>query len=161
REIEDIQYASLSIEAIPVIEEVISTEGLRLVLQNFPEGIRIERTMEAGANYIDNIVPGVYSVTVSGTVESDRGNFFLNGSANNVMILRENETLEIEIDGATVGTFAFSEIFYSGTDPFYFRNQFYEITNNADETAYADGLYFARLLPIAASTSMPIWPEED
>ncbi len=161
REIEDMQYASLNIEAIPVIEEIASTEGLRLVLQNYPEGIRIERTMQAGVNYIDNIVPGVYSITISGTVESEQGNFFLNGSVNNVMILRDNEVLQIEVDGATVGPFAFSEIFYSGTDPFYFRDQFYEITNNSDETTYADGLYFARIMPIAATTSMPIWPEED
>lgn len=160
-DVEDIKYLSVNLEANPVSEGITSTAGLRVVLENFTEGFRFERLLEDGITKIDSIVPGRYSINISGNVQSGNETYYLNGSKINYLILEDKDHIQIDVDGATVGPFAFSEIFYSGTDPFYFRNQFYEITNNSDQTVYADGLYFARLIPIAATTTMPIWPDED
>ena len=72
----------------------------------------------------------------------------------------------IAIRPAMVGPLCFSQIFYCGstnpeTQATYFRDQFYEIYNNGDETYYLDHLCFARLVPEFATATLPEWPAED
>lgn len=161
QEVNDIAYVSINLEAHPVSENVQSVAGLQVVLEDFSSGERSEFILEEGVTRIDSIIPGMYSINISGRIESGQETYYLNGSKVNYLILKNEDYIQIDVDGAKVGPLAFSELFYSGTDPFYFRNQFYEITNNSEEMAYADGLYFARLVPIAATTNMPVWPAED
>lgn len=157
----DITYMNVNIEAIPALPEIESTAGLKVVLQNYTEQYIIERTLSAGKTPIDSIIPGVYSILISGELKSGEDRYFLSGSRTNYMVVPGNENIEIRVDGATVGPLAFSEIYYAGSGPFYFRDQFYEITNNSDEVVYVDGLYFANLHPTIATTDLPTWPAED
>jgi hypothetical protein len=87
----------------------------------------------------------------------------IKGSGNNNYFLKDgNEVLELEVSGLREYPLIFKEIFFSGTAPFYFRNQFYEIYNNSpDQVIYLDGVYFANLTPTTATTTLPLWPEED
>lgn len=158
---EPVQYISINLTAQSQVEGVESIEGLKVVFENFEEKYKVEQTLSDGPNHIEKLIPGLYSINISGTAESENQTYYLSGSKVNYMIIEEGDNIEIDISGATVGPLAFSEIFYSGTTPFYFRNQFYEITNNSDETVYLGGLYFANLTPGTATTTLPIWPEED
>lgn len=158
---DDIAYMSLNVTANPASAGIQTTEGLKIVLENFSEGYRIEHTMTEGVNRIEKLIPGTYSINITGNVEQDGKTYYLNGSKVNYLVVKDNESISIDVNGASVGPLAFSELFYAGTEPFYFRNQFYEIINNSDETVYLDGLHFANLVPGAATTNLPVWPEED
>lgn len=160
-EAEDIHYMSVNLTAHPIAEGVETTEGLQVVFENFTEGYHLEKTLQNGVNKIDGLVPGTYSINVTGNITINNTTYYLNGSKINHVIVKDGENIDIDVNGATVGPLAFSEIFFSGTNPFYFRNQFYEITNNSDETVYLDGLYFANLEPGVATTTLPVWPAED
>lgn len=158
---DDIAYMTLNITANPVAEGIERTEGLKIVLENFTEGYRIEQEMTDGVNRIEKLIPGTYSINITGNVEQEGKTFYLIGSKVNYLVVKDGESLSIDVDGASVGPLAFSELFYAGTEPFYFRNQFYEIINNSDETVYLDGLHFANLVPSAATVNLPVWPESD
>lgn len=158
---EDIEYMEVQLEAIPMLADIKSTVGLKVVLENYTEKYRVERVLEEGITRIDSIIPGRYNIIISGELGIGTERYYLNGSVSNYMLVPGNEYIKVNVDGAKVGPLAFSEIFYAGTSPFYFRNQFYEITNNADETVYLDGLYFANLHPTIATTNLPTWPVED
>lgn len=158
---DDIAYMTLNITANPVAEGIERTEGLKIVLENFTEGYRIEQEMTDGVNRIEKLIPGTYSINITGNVEQEGKTFYLIGSNVNYLVVKDGESLSIDVDGASVGPLAFSELFYAGTEPFYFRNQFYEIINNSDETVYLDGLHFANLVPSAATVNLPVWPESD
>ncbi|UYQ94475.1 DUF4876 domain-containing protein [Chitinophaga horti] len=140
----------------------VATEGLKVVFENFAEGFRLEAELGAGATPIKGLIPGMYSINVSGRVEgADGETYYLNGSKINYAIFKNNEQLEISVSGLKVSPLVFSEIFFAGTNPFYFRNQFYEIYNNSDKVIYLDGLCFANLMPSAVTTNMPTWPATD
>lgn len=158
---DDIGYMTLNVTANPKAAGIESTEGLKIVLENFTEGFRTEHIMTDGVNKIEKLIPGTYSINITGNVEEDGKTFFLNGSKINYLLVKDGESINIDVSGASVGPLAFSEIFFAGTEPFYFRNQFYEIINNSDETVYLDGLYFANLTPGTATLKLPVWPEED
>lgn len=157
----DIEYLSVNLIAHSIAEGVTNTDGLKVVFENFTEGYKVEQILTSGTNKIEKLIPGTYSINITGNTEYNNKKYYLSGSKINHIIIKDNENIEIDVNGATVGPLAFSEIFFAGTNPFYFRNQFYEITNNSDETVYLDGLYFANLTPSTATTKLPIWPEED
>lgn len=158
---EDIKFMSVNLTAKSIAEGVETTEGLKVVFENFTEGYKVEQTLKNGVNKIEKLIPGTYSINVTGNSNYNNKVYYLSGSKINHLIVEDNESIEIDVNGASVGPLAFSEIFYSGTTPFYFRNQFYEITNNSDQTVYLDGLYFANLTPGTATTTLPVWPAED
>ena len=144
-----------------MLSGISSTEGLPITLTNYTEKHQISTTLKAGVTTIDSIIPGLYTINVDGELLVGTEKYLLKGSVANVLLVPGNQNVKVNIDGAKVGPLAISEIFYAGTAPFYFRNQFYEITNNSDELVYVDGLHFANLHPTIATTNLPIWPEED
>lgn len=160
-EAKDIQYMSVNLTAESIVEGVETVEGLKVTFENFAEGYKIEQTLKNGTNKIDKLIPGLYSIIISGVTTVDGDDFYLSGSKINHLIIQNDENIDINVNGASVGPLAFSEVFFAGTNPFYFRNQFYEITNNSNETVYLDGLYFANLTPSTATTTLPVWPAED
>lgn len=146
------------------------TAGLKVVFTNFSEGISKEAIVDQDgvATGVD-LVPGVYTINVSGNVEAEGQNYYLNGSAQNVALtksiskneLADNPDLAINIRPAKVGPLCIKEIYYCGIASFYFRDQTYEIYNNGDEVFYLDSLCFAELHPSTATSSLPVYPDED
>lgn len=137
-------------------------EGLRIVVTNYTEDLRKEKEMSGSTVTFDNLIPGMYSIVVTGKSENNEGVlYYLNGSLVNRQLLTDKETVKISISGLQISPLVFKEIFYAGTDRYYFRNQFYEIYNNSDELLYLDGLYFANLYPGSATSQLPVWPDED
>lgn len=159
---EKVKPYSVTVNAKSVVADIPGTEGLKITFENFAEGFRLERTLGNSATVIDSLIPGMYSINVSGRVQNANGEvYYLNGAKVNYPITTNNSTIDIEVDGLLVSPLVFSEIFWAGTANFYFRNQFYEVYNNSDQTIYLDGLHFANLTPATATTTLPLWPAED
>lgn len=160
-EVQKVGAYQVSVNSTSTLEG-INPEGLKIVFENFAEGFRLEKTLTGAATTVSGLLPGIYSINITGRVENAQGEtYYLNGSKINYPILHDNEHINISISGLKVSPLVFSEIFFAGTAPFYFRNQFYEIYNNSDELIYLDGIYFGNLTPSNASTTKPLWPAED
>lgn len=153
-------YISVKITATSQTEGV-STDGLTVTLENFDEGVKIVKTLQ-GETTIDSIIPGLYNINISGQVEDEYGKAYnMNGSLTNRSLITNGEAISIEVSGSAFSPLIFKEIFYTGTAPFYFRNQYYEIYNNSQLTIYLDGVYFANLTPTKSTATQPVWPAED
>lgn len=138
------------------------TKGLKITVNNYVEGLRIEKEITSSSVDIDNLIPGMYSIVISGKMKNKEGEpYYLNGSLVNHPILTSHTTIELPVSGQKISPLIFKEIFYSGTANFYFRNQFYEIYNNSEELLYLDGIYFANLYPTKSTSKLPVWPQED
>ncbi|TDQ12036.1 DUF4876 domain-containing protein [Pedobacter metabolipauper] len=159
----------VNITAPSQLAGVTSTQGLKIVFENFAEGFKLEKELGANITTIDGLIPGIYSINISGRVEDGAGDaFYLSGSKINYAIVKNGEAIEIPVNGLKVSPLIISEIFYAGTGASpvpgtgtYFRNQFYEIYNNSDKVIYLDGLCFANLTPTTATTTLPLWPAAD
>lgn len=160
--VEKVGNYSVSIEAPSTIPGITSTEGLKIVFENFAEGFRSEHVLGDKNTNIEGLIPGLYSINISGRVENEDGDaFYVSGSKINYAITTNQELINIPVSGLKISPLIFSEIFFAGTAPSYFRNQFYEIYNNSDKLIYLDGVYFANLAPITATTTLPLWPATD
>jgi hypothetical protein len=157
----DIRYLSAQVTISSDTYETTG-EGLTLSLTDVDKGTVIEKALTGSTIALDEILPGIYNLSVYGSTKDAEGrDIYLNGEHTNYPIVENNKKIEVEMKGSLLGPVIFKEIFFSGTANFYFRNQFYEVYNNSDETVYLDGLYFANLYPTTASTFRPIWREED
>lgn len=143
-------------------------DDIRLKLNNYTEGIEYVKTFSGSTCKLENIVPGKYSINVSGNaVNADGDEYIMSGSMTGYPIQMSSApvTIDVEMQGSVKGSLVFSEIYYCGSKPVnafsYFRDQFYEIANNTEEVQYLDGLYFANTSSISFSMTMPIWPESD
>ena len=104
------------------------TSGLKLILNNYTEGIRVEKELISLTVEIGDLIPGMYSIVVSGKLKNKEGVwYYLNGSLVNHPVLNHRATIDLPISGQKISPLVFKEIFYAGTAKFYFRNQFYEI----------------------------------
>ncbi len=146
-------------------EEVTFGDEMIVKLDNYTEGLHYEKSFSGSKVEIDGVVPGIYSVNVSGTATlSDGTEYILAASMINKPLI-ESLNFPLELKGSMKGTLVFSEIYYCGSKPptgfSWFRDQFYEIANNTDEVQYLDGLHFAHTDRINSDHTMPIWPESD
>lgn len=157
---------SLSVKAILSVDDLKEIQNLTIKLDNYTEDLHLVQTTDDAITQIENIIPGIYTISISGTGVDPEGNeYYLNGNLVNKALYEGIKTLEITLRGLKVSPLVFKEIYYAGSrtplDGVYFRDQFYEIYNNSAETIYLDGIYFANLTPGKATTLLPIWPEED
>jgi len=144
------------------LEGFDSPQGLSIVLMNYLENIRIEKEFSGLSVPLDSLIPGIYTITISGKAYDNQGQlYYLNGGLVNQPLIKNNETVEITVSGLKISPLVFKEIYYAGSAPNYFRDQFYEIYNNSDSILYLDGIYFAALYPSAATENKPVWPASD
>ena len=163
---------------------VPSPESYDVKLSNFSTGVAVDVKTENGIATATGIVPGVYSVTVSGVQVQDGFNYTIAGSESNVSLLNDNDEVTITVDAVKEAALIFKEIYYAGCkfpniDPAtgepikdeetgevatstYFRDQFYEIYNNSTGVVYADGLCIAETLYTNYDNSTVYeWPIEN
>ncbi|CDD81755.1 putative uncharacterized protein [Bacteroides sp. CAG:462] len=149
------------------VTNVASTENFTVRFDNYDEDLHIAEEFDGiDAISVDGIIPGIYTVTVSGTVYNEEGDeYTVNGNIVNKAIYQSGTSLDITVQGLRVSPLLLKEIYYAGSRTpaggVYFRDQFYEIYNNSEETEYLDGIYFANLTPGKSSTTLPVWPESD
>lgn len=155
-------------EVIP--DPNFSANGLTVEFVNLKTyGVTIATTDAEGIATAD-LIPGDYSIRVSGKVENDGFTYMMNGTIPQVSLIKtitreeaKKSSSSLVIRPAKLAPLIISEIYYCGASNYYFRDQTYHIYNNGNEVEYLDGLCFAQLHPnIASGTStLPVWPDED
>ena len=131
------------------LEGVSSPETYQIALTNFSTAEVMTANTENGVAVFEGVLPGIYKVTASATVTEGAFSFTLTGAADKAEFLSEGDKLTLQISAVKEAALIFKEIYYSGCKigdgewDTYFRDQFYEIYNNSNETVYADGLCLA------------------
>lgn len=122
-----------------------SPESYEVKISNFATGSVIETTTENGIATATDIIPGVYTISVSASQNQGGFTYTIAGSESNVSLIADGEEVTVKVEAVKEAALVFKEIYYTGVDPanLYFRDQFYEIYNNSTEVVYADGLCIA------------------
>lgn len=163
---EDVNEISVSIEVSSLVQGVESFDGFTVTFEDVKYGTVQSETISS-ENTDFTVIPGIYKIDVSGEfTDSSHDTYMLNGNKVNYPLVTDGEVIEITVNGLRQANLLFKEIYYAGSktplNTNYFRDQFYELYNNSeDEIIYLDGIYFASLYPVTATTTLPVWPEED
>lgn len=161
-EMPEFKPISISVKGNITLEDIQEIEYLKVKLDNYNENIHREQEMDNLETALTDLLPGLYNITIDGKMTTKGGEtFMLNGTLVNYPLVKNNEAITLEVKESHLGDLIFSEIYYAGSPKHYFRDQFYEIYNNANTTIYLDGLYFANLTPGTATNKLPQWPQED
>ena len=147
-------------------DQVTEIKGLTIKFDNYDEDLHYEKPVSGHQVKMNDILPGIYTVNVSGTgIDADGNEYYLNGSVVNQAIFQEGSLLSLTIKGLKISPLVFKEIYYAcSRTPLnkpYIYEQFYEVYNNSSSMLYLDGIHFANLYPDKSSTNLPLWPEED
>jgi len=150
------------------IENLAEVKDLKLKFDNYDEDLHYEKTVNDNEVKVDvnDIMPGIYTVNVSGTAfDNENNEYLVNGSAVNQPVFQNGNTLSLDVKGQGISPLVFKEIYYACSktplDRSYIYDQYYEVYNNSSRVLYLDGIHFANLYPNRASTTLPLWPEEN
>lgn len=109
-----------------------------------------EAATEGNKAVLKDVITGIYNITVSGVYL--KGGFSYNyiGTLENVEINGAGLSFSVAVKATKASSLIFKSIYYTGSklpnSGNYFRDQFYEIYNNGEETVYADGLCIGNAL---------------
>ncbi|WP_268224649.1 DUF4876 domain-containing protein [Sinomicrobium oceani] len=141
--------------------------GAKVTFLNLEDGRSYASTTgDSGLATVD-IVPGNYNLTASLTMSKEdfetftgqevEGDVQFNASLQNIAITAEqNESAVLRLVTGTIGNLLLKQIYYAGSDTklgAIYRDQFFEIHNNSNDTLYLDGLCFAQLFGSASTPS--------
>lgn len=146
-------------------------DNMVVKFNNYAEGLEYVKTFSGHQCSLENIVPGLYSVNISGKASDSEGTeYILSGSLtsypiDNPVVEGMPVSIQVDMQGSVKGDLVISEVYFCGSKPVnafsYFRDQFYEIANNTNEVQYLDGLHFGHTEAISFDKTRPIWPESD
>lgn len=164
--VEDVASMSVAVNIQLDVENLAEIKDLTLKFDNYDEDLHLSQKCAVGKVEMDGVIPGIYTITVSGTVlNADGDEFYVNGNLVNKALFGNVNEVDVMAQGLKVSPLVFKEIYYAGsrseTGGVYFRDQFYEIYNNSSSVLYLDGLYIANLTPSKSTLTLPVWPEED
>ncbi len=125
---------------------VPSPESYSVRLSNFATGVTVDLQTENGIATAIGVVPGLYSVTVSGSQAQNGFTYTIAGAESSVSFLKNDDEISVKVDAVKEAALVFKEIYYTGCGDYYFRDQFYEIYNNSTEVVYADSLCIAETI---------------
>lgn len=123
-----------------------SPESYGVKISNFATGSVIETTTENGIATATDIIPGVYTISVSASQNQGGFTYTIAGSESNVSLITDGAEVVVRVDAVKEAALVFKEIYYTGVKDYYFRDQFYEIYNNSTDVVYADGLCIAETI---------------
>ncbi len=162
----DVKEICISIQVNSLVPGVESFDGFTVRFEDVKYGTVQSETI-SGENTAFTVVPGIYKIDVGGEfTDSSHDTYMLNGNKVNYPLVTDGEVVRITVNGLRQANLLFKEIYYAGSktalNTNYFRDQFYELYNNSeDQVIYLDGIYFASLHPTSATTTLPVWPDED
>mgnify|MGYP002166515971 FL=1 len=141
---------------------ITAPESYDVKISNFATGVTIEAKTENGIATATDIIPGVYTVSVSATQNQGGFTYTIAGSEGNASFFADGDEVTVKVDAVKEAALVFKEIYYTGVKDYYFRDQFYEIYNNSTDVAYADGLCIAETVFASADKSIIYdWPIEN
>lgn len=137
------------------VDAAAKAESYTVTLTNNSTSLSYTVASENSIAVFEGLVPGVYSATVSAETVVNGFRYIIAGSVNSENVIAQSTQVNVKVTATKASALIFKEIFYNGTtiktpeeagDEYgetYFRDQFYEIYNNSNETVYADGLCLA------------------
>ena len=164
--VKEIEPISVDVALDFNIANVAEMKDLTLKFDNYDEALHYEKVVSGEKISMEGILPGIYTVNVTGTAIDTEGNeYYLNGSVVNQGIFQEGSSLNLTVKGLKISPLVFKEIYFACSrtplNKSYIYEQFYEVYNNSSSMLYLDGIHFANLYPDKSSTKLPLWPEED
>jgi len=143
---------------------VPGTMNVKLI--NYGERYEVNTTMDAsGKVTVGNIIPGIYTITISAETSQNGFTYNYSGNAVNIDLVTDNKEVTITVGASKSGALVMKELYYCGsktpTGGSYFRDQFYEIYNNSEDVVNVKGLCIAILNPLTATANLPVWPGAD
>ena len=163
KDVKPVENVSFSVDiSLKKDDAIPAPKSYRVKLNNYAENIEQIKVVAAGESIqIDDVLPGIYTVSVSG--ESSVGDFryVFNGNLSNIDVIDNSLKLSLEMSAARSGNIIFKEIFYCGSKiggkTSYFRDQYYELYNNSDQVQYLDGLCIGNINPVNATANPYTW----
>lgn len=164
--VKEVEALSATIGVTLDLGDLPLPDSLNVRLVNFAERYELTATMSPEGNVtVDGVLPGVYTITVSGEENADGFTYIYSGNVVNVDIVTNNRQINVDVGASRSGALLFKEVYYSGSRTpsggSYFRDQFYEIYNNSDAIQNVRGLCIAIINPLTATANMPVWPGPD
>ncbi|MCK9304022.1 MAG: DUF4876 domain-containing protein [Bacteroidales bacterium] len=165
-EIREVEPLSATVTLTLNLGEAPVPENFNLKLINYNERYEINKTMSAsGSVTVEGIIPGIYTITASSEMSADGFTYNYSGSAVNIDIIQEGESITVNVEASKSGALVLKEIYYCGSKTpsggSYFRDQFYEIYNNSETVQNVRGLCIANINPLTATANLPVWPGDD
>lgn len=159
----EVEYLSVKVSANNVSTNIPLPEELMVRFINSAENYEIRKTVtNATSITVDDIIPGIYTIKISGKQDHDGKSYHFNGTSPLLSIHKGNMgDITIDIKAGLSSPIIFKEIYWSGsktpTGASYYYDQFYELYNNSNEVVYADGIHIANChwTRAATSTKMP------
>jgi len=138
-------------------------DKLNVKMINYSERYEVNTTMNPnGTVTIPNIIPGIYTITVTSEKSQDGFTYNYSGNVVNVDIVTNNKQITVNVGASKSGALVFKEVYYCGsrtpTGGSYFRDQFYEIYNNSETVQNVRNLAIAIIAPLTATPNKPVWP---
>ena len=167
RNVETIELISMGIGiTLDKSDDIPAPASYRVKLNNYAENIQVIKEVAAGdvLNFSD-VIPGIYTISVSG--ESYVGDFryIFNGNLSNVNVIQDGVKFSMEMAAAKSGNIIFKEVYYCGSKiggkTSYFRDQYYELYNNSSQVQYLDGLCIGNINPASPSKIKYVWNREN
>lgn len=160
KDVQEIQKVTtnITITTSGISSDIPRPDSYTVKFINYDDKLEIVKIADASGKISANdIVPGIYTITIQG--ESALGGFtyYFSGSETNTSIIENNKSYTIDLTASKAGALIFKEIYYNGAPGYYFKDQFYEIYNNSNELQYADGLCIATLMPATATATTYNW----
>ncbi|MBO7268382.1 MAG: DUF4876 domain-containing protein, partial [Bacteroidales bacterium] len=114
---------------------VPAPETYKVKLNNYAENIEIIKEVPAGNSItVEDVLPGIYTVAISGESSANGFTYLFNGNLSNVNVVEDGKMMKLEMAAAKSGNIIFKEIYYCGSKiggkTTYFRDQYYELYNN-------------------------------
>src|SRR5690606_4402247 len=102
--------------ALELESDIPAPQEMAVKLVNFAERYELNTTVSAnGTVTVDNVIPGIYTVTVSGENNEDGFTYNYNGNAVNVDITKDATTVDVKVGGSKSGALLFKEVYYCGS----------------------------------------------
>ncbi len=162
----EIESLSVVVKANLNLGSAPAPNTINVKLVNFAE--RFEKTATLtpnGSVTVNDIIPGIYTITLSSEKSQDGFTYNYSGNLVNVDLVTNNKQVTVNLGASKSGALVLKEVYYCGsktpTGGSYFRDQFYEIYNNSETVQNVKGLCIAILNPLTATANLPVWPGTD
>lgn len=146
-------------------------EGAVVEMKNMDtKDVYTVETDEDGLAFFEEILAGNYNITATKTLSAEESEALtgiaeelnLNATDNDVMIANNDiKEISLTLAGSKVGDLVFKEIYYTGSEGYYFSDQFYEIYNNSTEPISVDSLIIADIYGSAGNAGDPTPFQDD
>lgn len=163
KDVEKIGELSFGLQiSLDKAEDVPAPSSYKVKLNNYAENIEMVQEVPAGSSLeLKDIIPGIYTIAVSGESSANGFTYMFNGNLSNVNIIENGKQFSLEMSAAKSGNIILKEIYYCGSKiggkTSYFRDQYYELYNNSNEVQYLDGLCLGNINPAGTSSINYVW----